>query len=143
MKNRRKFIKSASLIAAGAGTIGYHFSQAKNLITSINLKTKKSMIHNVYFWVKNDVSESGKKKFEQGIKDFVSTVKEIHKVEIGVPAPTEDRDVVDHSFDYAMFVWFKNIDDHNVYQKHPAHKKFIDDYSQLWEKVKVYDSDLI
>ncbi len=143
MKNRRKFIKSASLIAASAGTLGYHFSQANNIITSIKSKTKKSMLHNVYFWIKDDVNESERKKFEQGIKDFVSAVKEIHKVEFGVPAPTEDREVVDHSFDYVMFVWFKNINDHNIYQKHPAHKKFIDDYSMLWERVKVYDSDLI
>ena len=143
MDNRRKFIKSISLIVAGAGTLGYHVSHSKSKLISMNNKTIKSMLHNVYFWVKEDVSDTELKKFEQGIKDFVSSVKEIQKVEIGVPAKTEDRDVVDHSFDYAMFVWFKSINDHNAYQKHPAHEKFISDFSDLWEKVKVYDSDLI
>lgn len=144
MKNRRKFIKSASLIVAGAGTLGYHVAQSKNRIISIHKKSKKGMLqHNVYFWIKEGVSDADKKKFEKGIQNFISAVKEIHKTEIGVPAVTEDRDVVDHSFAYSMFVWFKTMEDHNVYQEHAAHKKFINDFSSLWEKVKVYDSELI
>ena len=144
MNNRRIFIKSASLIVAGAGAFGYHVSHAKNRIISMNKKPKMGMLqHNVYFWVKESVNKEEKNKFEQGMKDFVSAVKEIHKAEIGVPAATEDRDVVDHSFGYALFVSFKSIDDHNVYQKHAAHEKFINDFSDLWEKVKVYDSELI
>lgn len=144
MKNRRKFIKSASLIVAGAGTLGYHVAHSKNKTISINKKSKKDMLlHNVYFWIKEDVSAADKKKFEQGIRDFISAVKEIHKAEIGIPAPTEDREVVDHSFAYSIFVWFKSIENHNVYQEHAAHKKFIDDFSSLWESVKVYDSELI
>jgi len=144
MDTRRKFLKSASLIVAGAGAFGYHVSHAKNNIISMKKKSKKAMLqHNVYFWLKENVSNEEKKKFEQGIKDFVSAVKEIYKVEIGIPAATEDRDVVDHSFGFSMFIWFKNIDDHNVYQKHPAHQKFIDDFSSIWESVKVYDSELI
>jgi catalase (peroxidase I) len=35
------------------------------------------------------------------------------------------------------------MEDQNVYQKHEAHQKFIDDFSSIWEKVKVYDSALI
>lgn len=144
MNNRRKFIKSASLIVAGAGTLGYQVAHSKNRIISINKKSRKDMLqHNVYFWVKEGVSDADKKKFGQGIQDFVSSVKEIHKVEIGIPAPTEDREVVDHSFAYSMFVWFKSIEDHNVYQTHAAHEKFINDFSGIWEKVKVYDSELI
>ncbi len=144
MKNRRKFIKSASLIVAGAGMMGYQVAHSKNRIISITKKTKKDMLqHNVYFWIKEGVSETEKKKFEQGIQDFVSAIKEIHKVEIGVPAPTDEREVVDHSFAYSMFVWFKSIEHHNVYQEHAAHKKFIADFSSIWEKVNVYDSELI
>lgn len=144
MDTRRKFLKSTSLIVAGAGAFGYHVSHAKNHIISMNTKSKKVMLqHNVYFWLKENVSNEEKKKFEQGIKDFISAVKEIHKSEIGIPAATEHRDVVDHSFGFSMFIWFKNMDDHNAYQKHPAHQKFIDDFSGIWESVKVYDSKLI
>ncbi len=101
------------------------------------------MMHNVYFWVKNGVTEQEKKGFEQGLKDLVSSIKEVNKAEIGIPAATDDRNVVDLSFAYSLFTWFKSIDDHNIYQGHATHNKFIEDFSHLWEKVIVYDSELL
>lgn len=98
--------------------------------------------HNVFFWVKDGVSESDKKSFEQGMRDFTDKVEEIHMVKIGVPAATEERDVVDHSFTYGMFVWFDSKENHDIYQSHPEHDKFIADFSPIWEKVKVYDVEL-
>ena len=144
MKKRREFIKSASLIVAGATATGYQVSYAKNSIVSIDKKTKKSMLqHNVFFYLNEGASESEKEGFEKGMKDFVSAVKEIQKAEFGISAATEDRDVVDHSFGYALFVWFKSMDDHNIYQKHPAHEIFINSFSNLWKEVKVYDVELM
>jgi len=32
------------------------------------------------------------------------------------------------------------LEEEEVYQKHPIHLKFVEDYSHLWEKVIVYDS---
>jgi len=144
MKNRRKFLKTSSLVLAGSGTLGYQASHANSRRVAVDKKVKKSMLlHSVYFWVKNEVSEEKKKSFEQGLKDLVSNVKEVSKAEIGIPASTEERGVVDLSFAYSLFTWFKSIDDHNIYQEHSVHKKFIEDFSSLWEKVIVYDSDII
>ncbi len=144
MKNRRKFLKASSLVLAGSGSLGYHATNAKSRRVSIDKNAKKGMLlHSVYFWVKDDVSEQKKKDFEQGLTDLVSNVKEVSKAEIGVPASTDDRGVVDLSFAFALIVWFKDIGDHNIYQEHAAHKKFIEDFSSLWEKVIVYDSDII
>lgn len=144
MSNRRKFIKSASLLLAAAGTAGYHVSYSKNKRFSINSKETKSMMHhNVYFWLKDELTEVEKKGFEKGLKKFLSSVKEIHSSSIGIPAETEKRDVVDHSFGYSIFVSFKTLGDHEIYQKHPAHKTFIEDFSSLWAAVKVYDSEVV
>ena len=33
-----------------------------------------------------------------------------------------------------------NLEEEEVYQSHPIHLKFIEDYSYLWSKVNVYDS---
>ena len=144
MKNRRTFLKSASLLVASASVAGYQVAYSKNSIYSITKPQKKTMLqHNVYFWLKDTVTESEKKNFEKGIKEFVSAVKAVHKAEIGIPAPTPERDVVDHSFGYSLFTWFKTIEDHNVYQEHPAHQKFIDDFSALWARVQVFDSELV
>lgn len=100
------------------------------------------VIHNVYFWLKSETSEEEKKGFEQGIKDFLSAVEEVVKYEIGIPAGTPKRDVVDHSFGYSIFVWFNTVEDHNTYQTHPAHEVFIRDFNQLWAKVQVKDSSV-
>jgi hypothetical protein len=144
MKNRRSFIKSSSLIVASAGVLGYHVLHSESRTFSIKKKKDKPMLqHNVYFWLKDGVSEDEKKVFGQGIKDFVGSVKEVAKAEIGVPASTPSRDVVDHSFGYSLFTWFKTMEHHNIYQEHPAHKKFIEDFSHLWSRVQVYDSEII
>lgn len=98
--------------------------------------------HNVYFYLKDAVTAEEKQQFEAGLKELVR-IPEVHKAEIGVPADTEKRDVTDHGFAYAIFAWFKTLEDHNVYQAHPVHKTFIETYSALWAKVRVYDSEII
>lgn len=144
MADRRAFLKSTSLLLAAAGTTGYSITMAKNKSIFIQGKSTKNMLqHTVYFWLKSEVSKKEKKNFETGLKELVSNVKEIKKAEIGFPAETPDRDVVDHSFGYSLFVWFKSMEDHNIYQEHPAHEKFINEFSNLWSKVQVYDSELI
>jgi len=143
MSNRRNFIKSTSLLFAAAATMGYKATYAKTQLTSYNSKENTSMLlHNVYFYLKGGVTDAEKKGFEKGIKKFLSAVPEIHKFEIGIPAGTPARDVVDHSFGHSIFVWFKSVEDHDLYQKHPAHEEFINDFSGLWETVKVLDSEL-
>jgi hypothetical protein len=144
MKSRRKFIRAASLLVASAGVMGYHVAHSeKNVLSLSKTKAKGMLQHNVYFWLKDGVSESEKKAFEKGIKDFVGAIKEVNKAEIGIPADTPARDVVDHSFGYSLFTWFTSMENHNIYQEHPAHKKFIEDFSTLWAKVQVYDSVLV
>ena len=101
------------------------------------------MVHNVYFWLKSETTENEKKAFEKGMRNFLGAVNEVQKYEIGMPAKTPERDVVDHSFDYSMFVWFDNVEDHNIYQTHPAHDVFVESFKGLWAKVQVIDSALI
>ena len=90
------------------------------------------MIHNVYFWLKDDVTHGQMGDFEKGMKDFLDAVEEVQKYEIGLPANTPDREVVDHSFAYSMFVWFDSLEDHNTYQTHAAHDVFINSFKELW-----------
>ncbi len=101
------------------------------------------MMHNVYFWLKDGVSEAEKRGFELGLKDLVHGVPEIHLAHIGKPAKTKDRDVVDHSFAYSLFIQFRTIADHDVYQDHRVHKAFVEKYSLLWDRVTVYDHEFL
>jgi hypothetical protein len=57
-----------------------------------------------------------------------------------VPAETEARSVVDASYSASELLFFDDLSGQKTYQDHPIHKKFVEDYSQLWQRVIVYDS---
>ena len=95
-------------------------------------------VHHVYFWFKKPASKKDKTRFEEALKKLV-TVETIGEMHLGVPASTR-RNVVDRSYTYSLLTTFKNKEDHDIYQTHPTHLKFIEDCSDLWEKVVVYDS---
>jgi hypothetical protein len=126
---------------AGAGLFGYRATAST--IFSVNHKTQTNMLqHNVYFWLKDGVNQQDRERFEQGLTTLVESISEVQNAQIGRPAATEARGVVDSSFHYSLFVWFASIEDHDVYQTHAAHNEFIEKYAALWDSVKVYDSDL-
>ncbi len=129
-QNRRTFI--TSLTAMGIALSGFTF-RAKN-------KMKKKMLsHHVLFWLKNPESKEDLAKLIQGLNSLrkIETIKDL---QIGVPASTEKRDVVDTSFSISELMFFDDVEGQNVYQDHPLHKKFIEDCSGLWAKVIVYDA---
>jgi hypothetical protein len=100
------------------------------------------MQHNVYFYLKGDVTEEERENFEEGLKELLE-IPHIYKSELGVPAPTVDREVIDNSYAYTIFTWFETLEDHDLYQEHPDHTRFIENYNHLWENVRVYDADII
>lgn len=107
-----------------------------------NLPEKDSesyaFVHTVFFWLNDSVTNSDKENFEAGMEEL-GKVPVIVKYDYGKPAGIE-RDVVDSSYDYAWIVYFKNAADHDVYQDHPFHLTFIENYRHLWKQVKVYDT---
>lgn len=98
--------------------------------------------HTVYFYLNSDVTSEEKEQFEKGLEELLE-ISAIHKSELGVPAATEERDVTDHGYAYAIYTWFETMEDYKEYDEHPDHLEFIDKYSGLWADVKVYDADII
>lgn len=125
MKTRRKFLQTLA-VAGVAATLP---------ITLMADQAKQKMIHQVFFWLNEDVD----------VQDFMKEAsvlgkcKTVDKFYIGKPAPTEARDVVDNSFQVACTLFFKNVEDQNAYQVDPDHLKFIERNSTKWNKVQVYD----
>lgn len=126
MKTRRKFLRTLAV----AGTVA-----ALPVELMAKQPAKQKMIHQVFFWLKPG----------QDVKDFLNEAallgkcKTVSKAYIGVPAPTEARDVVDHSYQVACTLFFESIEDQNIYQTDPDHLKFIERNSNKWAAVKVYD----
>jgi hypothetical protein len=126
MKSRRIFIKKISVASAiGSAPI---FGLAAT-------PTKKQLIHQVYFWLHEgeDVSSFIKEA------KLLGKCKTVSKILIGTPAPTEARDVVDHSYQVACTLYFDSIENQNIYQTDPLHLAFIERNSTKWSNVKVYD----
>ncbi len=96
----------------------------------------QKIIHQVYFWLhkESDVAE-----FLKDAVPMLGRCKDVIQFYQGVPAPTEKRDVVDHSFHVSCTLFFDSLEGQNGYQKDPLHLDFIAKYSTFWKTVKVYD----
>jgi hypothetical protein len=128
-QSRRNFVKTS--VAAGLSTALPTGQLAVPVAGDM-------FVHHVYFYLKNKGSEADKAKLLEGLNKLakVPTIKFVH---IGSPATT-DRSVIEKGYAVSWLCFFNNLEDEEIYQKHPIHLKFVEDYSALWEKVIVYDS---
>ena len=130
-QNRRKFIATAAVLAVAPAVIG-----------QIDLTKKEPMIHHVFFCLKNPGSQADRQQLIKGLQTLAA-IKEVKKLLIGTPAATEQRGVVDNSYDVSELMYFDKLEDQTAYQIHPIHKAFVEKCSHLWEKVVVYDMQVI
>jgi len=134
-QTRRTFLASAATLAAGAAA----YAAMPDFTPMETTKEKKQLVHHVYFWLKNRDSKEDLNKLIEGVTSL-KKIETLRMVKIGVPAATEKRDVVDNSYSLSLLTVFDDIKGQDVYQVHPIHLKFVDEYKHLWEKVVVYDS---
>ncbi|QHJ11330.1 hypothetical protein FX988_01559 [Paraglaciecola mesophila] len=110
-----------------------------NAETSPTNATSPAVIHSVFFWLKNPDSSADRDALIEGLNSL-RAIPEIQALHVGVPASTVSRDVIDSSYQVSELMFFNSVEDQDNYQRHPIHKKFVDEYAHLWEKVVVYDS---
>ncbi len=97
------------------------------------------LVHTVVFWLKEDLSKEQVAAFRGGLETLRSIVY-AKAVYIGTPADTAADDaIVDRSYTYAATFLFNNVSDHDEYQVHPVHKRFLKNYGDFWSKILVYD----
>ena len=138
MSNRRSFLTKIGLGGLAAATVG--LSNAFGNTTQASVKGgKKVLVHQVYFWLKKDLTDVQRATFDKGVKSLIS-IKTIKYGDVGKPGATGDRPVVDKSYDYALLTVFEDVKGHDAYMVDPIHEKFLADCKELWEKVVVYDA---
>ncbi len=134
MKNkttgRRTFITAAAALGAAAIVPSSAFAKQQDT---------PPLIHHAIFWLKQAGSVADRDKLAEGVKTLAG-IRQIKKLYVGIVAATEKRDVVDQSWGVSEIMFFDNLTDQANYQKDPIHLAFIKNYSQLWEKVIVYDA---
>lgn len=130
---RRDVMKAAAMsgaaIAVGTGSAAVAADAPK-------------LLHQVFFWLKRSGSKADRDQLAAGLRTLAK-IDVIRSLQIGVPASTEQRDVVDSSFDVSELMMFDSAADQKIYQDHPIHKEFVAKYAHLWSKVVVYDSTTI
>lgn len=94
--------------------------------------------HLALFWLANPESLADRDALVTGVRTLAA-IPQVRSLHVGVPAPTEARDVVDHSYAVSEAMVFDSIADQDAYQVHPIHQAFIASCSHLWDRVVVYD----
>jgi quinol monooxygenase YgiN len=97
------------------------------------------LAHAVYFTL-NDRTAEAKQQLVKGCKELLSGHPGTVYFAAGVLAEEFDRDVNDRDFDVALLIVFRDKAAHDVYQTSPRHEKFIEQYKDLWQTVRVFDS---
>lgn len=94
--------------------------------------------HVVFFWLKPETTADQRLAFENALHGLLAIPGSARAV-IGRPAATEQRPVVDHTYDYALELDFPDIGTHDHYQDHPDHVRFVESNRALWQRVEVRD----
>ncbi|RAV99422.1 Dabb family protein [Pseudochryseolinea flava] len=134
-QTRRTFLATAAALTATASGFSLSAQEPK----SMESKNKKMLAHHVFFWLKNRDSKEDLNKLIEGLRTL-EKIESVRSIHIGVPASTEIRPVVDATYSASELIFFDDVAGQDIYQVHPIHKKFVENYSHLWEKVIVYDS---
>ena len=97
------------------------------------------MDHHVYFWLKDENKNAADRAaFEKGLAGLFE-IPEVLGGRWAVPAKMEPRPVLDQSWDYAITMQFDGMAGHDVYQEHPLHKQFLEDFRSWWAQVQIKD----
>jgi hypothetical protein len=100
------------------------------------------MLHTVYFWLTPGLSTSEREDFVAGAK-ALAEAPTVAACYVSTPAPTPERDVTDHSFDYSLHLMFASVADHDAYQVSDVHLKFVAEQAAKFAVVKVYDGEAV
>jgi len=113
----------------------------KEVIKEVQAPDETGLIHTVFFWLKEGNTPEQIATFEKGLASL-SKIETVKKFYTGKAAATEERGVVDNSYDYALIIHFADLAGQNAYQPHKIHQDFIAASKDVWEKVVVYDSQV-
>lgn len=131
----------AAMIALGSTGIGLSSAKASSAkAEAVSMQPK--LVHHVFFWLKQPGSQADRDQLIAGLRTL-QNVPVIRRLEIGVPAGTESRDVVDASYDVSELMFFDSVEDQKAYQDHPIHHTFVKTCEHLWAKVVVYDMTVV
>lgn len=102
-------------------------------------KKKKVYAHNLFFWLRNDLSAAEVVEF----KNFFEGLKKLpyqKNLQYGKPAGSSPRSVLDSTYTYNASMEFKSLEELEAYGKLPEHLALVQKYKPFFIKMLVYDT---
>lgn len=102
-------------------------------------KNKKMYAHNLFFWLRNDLSTADVEEF----KNFFEGLKKLpyqKNLQYGKPAGSSPRSVLDSSYTYNASMEFESLEELEAYGKLPEHLALVQKYKPFFTKMLVYDT---
>lgn len=121
------------------------FEQAKLELANAQqeLETLKAaqpgLIHSVFVWLKADMPAELRASFVEDTK-ALGKIESVSDIFVGPHAETGERPIVDHSYDIAIIVQYKDLAGHDAYQIDPIHQDYLAKYRAYFEKLQIYDN---
>lgn len=103
---------------------------------------KSAPLAHIVFFTLAESNDENREKLLAGCKKYLNGHEGVVYFGVGVNAPEYDREVNDRDYDVALHLVFATAKDQDVYQTHPRHVQFVQEYKGLWKKVRVFDSTL-
>jgi hypothetical protein len=134
---RRKFLfrsLQASALLLISGNMFASFLPKLNPI-----KPKKVYAHNLFFWLRKDLSAAEVKDFE----NFFEGLKKLpyqKNLRYGKPAGSSPRSVLVSTYTYNGSMEFDTLEELEAYGKLPEHLALVKKYKPKFEKMLVYDT---
>ncbi len=100
--------------------------------------SSERLTHLALFWLKHPDSLQDRAMLVEGL-ETLRAIPQVKSLQIGFPAATEARDVVDHSWSVSELMTFDSPAEQAAYQPHPLHAAFVARCGHLWDRVVVYD----
>lgn len=97
------------------------------------------LVHSVYMWLRPEVSDADRQACREGL-EFLENIKTVKQLWVGTPAATTGEPV-DDSYDFALTAIFENVAAEEAYQVDPIHQGFLEKFSGMLARVRVYDAD--
>jgi hypothetical protein len=105
-------------------------------------KNNSQLAHLVFFTLKNKSADSVQSLIDACNK-YLRNQPGVVYFGVGTRDPELDRPVNDSEFDVALTVVFESRQSQDVYQQDPQHNQFIAEQKENWERVRVFDANVL
>jgi hypothetical protein len=142
MIQRIVWIGAVVTVVISVAALVARYSQENSAMAADEKRAGETQLAHMVFFSLKDSNDANRKRLVEACKKYLDGHEGVVYFSVGTMNSDLKREVNDREFDVALHLVFKTPTAHDRYQDHPRHKTFISECSDLWSKVRVFDSDI-